>query len=288
MHGGQSASWFFGESLEPGSARLVFTQPAPAATALRFGLLAADGKISWTAPQTVAPGANTVEVRLPPESAVGLEVQALGPLPPAQAVITAGGRSYELGGALSSALVPGPWRQVGEADGFTVFALRKPPEPISAVTADGRRVPVQVLSSSTKSEVVQVDAPSPVSVIRSVAWDSGWTGSVSVDGKTARSVPVRSTQLVQEIAVPAGKDEVTFHYRPPHLLVGSLLSVGAIVFLVALGIVCFVRRRRTGGSTNGEVAAASDDEHTPTEVAVLVSDGSGAAHGAVSAEGVGP
>ena len=217
MRYGQSASWFFGESLKAESATLLFTQPVPATTALRFGLLEADGTVRWAAPQTLSSGGRTVTVELPSSAGVGLEVQAFGPLPPAQAVITANGRPYELSGALAAAVVPGSWRQVGESQGFTVFASRRLPEPITAVTAKGRSVPVRVLSSNTKSEVVRVDAPEPVSVIRSVAWDSGWRGSVSVNGRTARSVPVRSLQLVQEITAPAGEDEVTFRYRPPHL-----------------------------------------------------------------------
>jgi hypothetical protein len=274
---GHSASWFFGESLEPGSAMLLFSQPAPAATEVRFGELGPGGKVRWTAPQAVPRGASTVTARLPQKSAVGLEVEALGPLPSAQGVVTAGGQPYELRGALSSAVVPDQWRQVGEAQGFTVFASRRLPEPISAVTADGRRVPVRVLSSDTKSEVVQVDAPEPVSVIRSVAWDSGWRGSVSVNGGRVRSVPVRSFQLVQEISAPAGEDEVTFRYRPPHLVLGSLLSVGSIVFLVALGIVWLVRRRSRGRTGEGPVMAAPEDERLPAEMAVLVSNGPGAA-----------
>ncbi len=287
LHGDQSESWFFGESLEAESAHLLFTRPTSAATALRFGLLGTDGLTHWTAPLSVPRGAETVGVRLPRETAIGLVVQALGPLPPHQAVITASGSPYELGGALSSALVPGSWRQVGEVQGFTVFASRRAPDPISAVTARGRRVPVQVLSSTTKSEVVRVDTSAPASVIRSVAWDGGWRGSVSVNGGPARSVPVRSVDLVQEIAAPAGDDLVTFHYRPPHLLIASVLSVGSVVFLVALGLVWLARRRWNRGSPGGEVIAPSEDEDLPTEVAVLVSDGPGAAYVAGPPEGAG-
>ncbi len=232
-------------------------------------------------------GADTVGVGLPRQTAVGLVVQALGPLPPHQAVITASGLPYELGGALSSALVPGPWRQVGETQGFTVFATRRAPDPIAAVTARGRRVPVRVVSSTTKSEVVRVDTSAPASVIRSVAWDSGWRGSVSVNGGPARSVPVRSVDLVQEIAVPAGDDLVSFHYRPPHLLIASVLSVGSVVLLVVLGIVGLVRRRWNRRSPGDEVIATSGDEDLPTEVAVLVSDGPGAAYLAGPPDGAG-
>jgi hypothetical protein len=233
----------------------------------------------------VPTGANTVGVRLPSVRAVGLEVQALGPLPPAQGVITVSGHPYELGGALSSAVVPGSWRQVGEAQGFTVFVSRQPPEPVTAVTADGREVPVRVLSSNTKSEVVQVDAAEPVSVIRSVAWDSGWRGSVSVNGGPGRSVPVRSDHLVQAISVPAGEDEVTFVYRPPHLLLGTVLSVGSVAFLLALGIGWLVRRRSRGGSADREVTSAPEHEPAHPEMAVLVSDAPSAVHRAGTADG---
>jgi hypothetical protein len=277
LHSGQSASWFFGESLEADSATLLFTQPVPAGTALRFGVLGLDGKVRWAAPRTVPSGASSVSMPLPSERAVGLEVEALGPVPSAQAVVTAGGRPYELRGALSSAVVPDTWRQVGELQGFTVFTSRRPPEPITAVTPDGRRVPVRVLSSSAKSETVRVDAPGPVSVIRSVAWDSGWKGSVSVNGGPARSVPVRSDHLVQRISVPAGDDEVTFRYRPPHLLLGAVLSIGAIAFLIALGVVWLVRRRSREASGEGEVTSAPEHDHVQPEMAVLVSDAPSAA-----------
>ncbi len=133
-----------------------------------------------------------------------------------------------------------------------------------------------MLTSTTKSEVVRVDTSAPASVIRSVAWDSGWRGSVSVDGGPARSVPVRSVDLVQEIALPAGDDLVTFSYRPPHLLIASVLSVGSVVLLVALGIVWLARRRWNQGSPGDEIIATSGDEDRPTEVAVLVSDRPGA------------
>ena len=42
-----------------------------------------------------------------------------------------------------------------------------------------------------------------------------------------------------------GDDVVTFHYRPPHLLVASVLSLGAVaLLLVLLGGWLVLRRRR--------------------------------------------
>jgi hypothetical protein len=149
-------------------------------------------------------------------------------------VVSIDGRLYELGGSLSSAVVPERWRQAGTSQGYAVFVFRRPPEPISAFTTTGQRLPVVVQSSTTKSEQVRVQAPTNGRVIRSVAWDSGWRGSVSVNGGPTRAVEVEQVNLIQEIRIPPGNDVVTFHYRPPHLVVASVLSLGATAFLVAL------------------------------------------------------
>ena len=111
-------------------------------------------------------------------------------------------------------------------------------------------------------------APTASVVIRSVAWDQGWKGTVSVNGGPARSVTVESHDLVQEILLPAGDDLVTFHYRPPHLLAASVLSVGAVVVLVGLLVGwLIVRRRRRGGAIatpgDGESPSARETDGTP-------------------------
>jgi hypothetical protein len=251
LHSGQHASWFFGATLQPDSATLLFTQPVATPTAVRFGILASDGTTHWAASVPIAPGAVSVTSSLPPGGGVGLTVQAFGPVPGQRSVVSAGGQPYELAGSLSSALAPGPWRHVGEVQGYTVFARTTAPTPILAVTAGGKRLPVQVLSSSTKSEQVRVRAPVSSTVVRSVAWDSGWTGSVSVNGAKATPVTVGSFDLVQQITIPPGNDVVTFHYSPPRLRVASILSLGATAFLVVLGVAFFAfhrrrRRRRSG------------------------------------------
>ena len=113
------------------------------------------------------------------------------------------------------------------------------------MTARRQATARQVISSTTKSEEIRVKAPAPAAVVRSVAWDSGWTATVSVNGGRPRSVPVNDFDLVQEVHIPAGNDVVTFHYRPPHLLVASVLSLGRDrVLLLALLAAWLVRRRR--------------------------------------------
>ncbi len=240
---GQTASWFFGESLTPDAATLLLGHPAGSGTFVRFGTLSADGSTRWGAVVPVAHGATRVTGRLQGGASVGLSVQVFGSLPAQRAVLSVLGHPYELGGSLSAALVPGPWRQAGFSQGYTVFTARRPPTPISAATAGGRKLPVVVVSSATKSETVKVDAPAPASVIRSVAWDSGWTATVSVNGGVAVAIPVGSFDLVQRVQIPAGDDLVTFRYRPPHLLVASVLSLGASALLAVLLGVWLVRRR---------------------------------------------
>ena len=245
LHSGESQSWFFGESLRPASASLLFTRATSAAAFVRFGVLRANGTTDWGATVALGAGATRVAGLLPRGQAIGLSIEVLGSVPAHQAVIAAAGRSYELAGSLSSTVVPGPWRSAGTAQGYAVYTSAKRPRPITASTESGRPLTVSVLSSSTKSEQIRVDAPSPSVVIRSVAWDSGWRGTISVNGRGSRSVSVKSFELVQQVRIPAGHDVVTFRYRPPHLTVASVLSVGAVGVLVVLfGGWLVVRRRR--------------------------------------------
>lgn len=81
-------------------------------------------------------------------------------------------------------------------------------------------------------------------VVRSVAWDSGWSATVSVNGGKAQNIALNDFDLVQRVHIPAGNDLVTFHYRPRHLFLAAFLSLGAIAFLLALLGVWLVRRRR--------------------------------------------
>ena len=248
LHAGETASWFFGESLRPDSATLFLEHPAGAGTLVSLGTLSADGSSHWGAPVRVPAGSHAVTGRLPGGSAAGMSIRVLaGSLPSYVPVVTVAGHSYELAGSLSAAIVPGPWHLAGLSQGYAVFTLQKPPTPISATAADGRTLPVHVISSTTKSEEVRIDAPVAAAVLRSVAWDSGWRATVSVDGGAARSIPLNSFDLVQRVTIPPGNDLVTFHYEPKHLLAASVLSLGASGFLVVLLVVWLVRRRRPVG-----------------------------------------
>lgn len=154
------------------------------------------------------------------------------------------GQAYELDGSLSTAVVPSHWNLAGVSQGYAVYTFDKPPAPITATTSSGRPLAVTVLSSTTKSEEIKVDAPSTSSVVRSVAWDSGWRATVSVNGGPTHAVSVNSYDLVQQVRLPPGHDVVAFHYRPAHLTLASVLSLGAIGVLLVLLAGWLVGRRR--------------------------------------------
>jgi uncharacterized membrane protein YfhO len=103
-------------------------------------------------------------------------------------------------------------------------------------------------------------------VIRSVAWDSGWQATISVNGGASHVVTVHSYELVQKVNIPAGHVVVTFRYRPPHLTAASVLSVGGVAVLLALLVGWLVvRRRRDRAATS---SSASAPERTPEAVTV--------------------
>ena len=124
-------------------------------------------------------------------------------------------------------------------------------------------------------------------MIRSVAWDSGWSATVSVNGGKAQTIPVNDFDLVQQVHIPAGDDLVSFHYRPPHLLLASILSLGAIVLLLALLGVWLVRRRAATATpapaAHDAVGAAAEESPEAVPERGRLSRGVGRR----SAEGVG-
>ena len=240
---GQSSGWFFGESLVASRASLLL---APGATpaVIRFGTVTSDGSTRWERPVAVAPGARSVASHLSGGSAVGLVVQVVsGRLPPQQADIVVGTKTYELDGALSAAVRPGPWHEQGSVDHYTLFVRAQGPTPVYAVARDDATRPaIEVLDRSDNAESIRVRTDAPVVIVRDVAWDGGWRASISTDGGPRVTVPVGKRGLVQQVAVPAGSDVVTFSYQPRHWLVASVLSEGAALLLLLLLVDIALRR----------------------------------------------
>ncbi len=240
---GQSSKWFFGKSLSAARATLLL---APGATPaqIRFGIVSSSGRTTWGRRVAVVRGAKSVASPLPQGSAVGLSVQVVsGRLPPHQSDILVGQTTYELDGALSYAVQPGPWRQQGSIDDYTLYVRTKAASPVYAVGRENDPAPhVEVLAQGDNSESIRVRADAPVVVVRDVAWDGGWQASSSSNGGPEVTVPVEKRDLVQEVKLPPGNDVVRFSYQPRHWLVASVLSEGATLLLLLLLVDIGLRR----------------------------------------------
>jgi hypothetical protein len=263
MVAGQSNKWFFGESLSPVRANLLLG-PGATPARIRFGTLGPRGGTDWGPAVSVARGARSVGSMLPRGTAVGLVVQVVsGRLPRHQSDVVVGHEAYELDGALSSAVQPGPWRQQGSVDRYTLYVSTRVPTPVYTVARRDAPAPrVDVLAQSDNAESVRLRARTPVLLVRDVAWDGGWQASISSNGGPAETVPVGQRGLVQQVPVPAGSDVVTFSYQPRHWLVASVLSEGASLFLLLLLAECVLRassrrgRHRRGPRSPGRESAA--------------------------------
>jgi LPXTG-motif cell wall-anchored protein len=77
-------------------------------------------------------------------------------------------------------------------------------------------------------------------------------------------VTVHSFDLVQKVDIPAGHVVVTFHYRPPHLTVASVLSIGAVGVLLALLAGWLVVRRRREPPDAGSASASEREPEVVT------------------------
>jgi hypothetical protein len=253
LQSGQTGRWFYGESIDPTTATILF-HATSAAAHIRLGKVRHSGVTTWGPEVPVGIGSTKVSGALPAGNAVGLAFEVVaGHIPAHQAFVTVATRTFELDGSLSGALRPGVWRQQGIAEGYTLFQRVQPPHPITASSSGGSATPVKVVSSNTKIETVSLQAAVPLTVVRDVAWDPGWRASVSVNGGSPRAIAVGHHGLVEQVNVPPGLDVVTFRYRPPHIVVATILSVGATVGLLALFVMTLVRlrhRRRWATAVN--------------------------------------
>lgn len=76
----------------------------------------------------------------------------------------------------------------------------------------------------------------------------GWTATL--DGQ---SIPVQTTNYaLRGVCVPAGQHEVVFTFRPTILWYGAIITVAALLALVAVLVIMFMRRRQATEPRSGE------------------------------------
>ncbi len=167
-----------------------------------------------------------------------------------QATIEVGEQNYELDGSLSQAIQPGTWRWRGSDRPFSFFTLSHPVPGVHTVAEGSSAPPVHVVSTNANGETVQLNSGTPERLVRDVAWDAGWHALISVNGGRHREINISDYRLVQEVRVPAGRVQVTFQYRPKHILLATLITLGGLAVLALAGVAALVQRirRRTPAS----------------------------------------
>ncbi|MEA1650109.1 hypothetical protein UAJ10_13950 [Nitrospirillum sp. BR 11164] len=104
-------------------------------------------------------------------------------------------------------------------------------------TADGCQL------TPDSREAVTADCPAPAALTRLELFMPGWTATLN--GATA--TVGQDGPLFQKVDLPAGRSDVRFHYRPPHM------GWGYAAFLVGLGLAAasalpFARNRRSAAT----------------------------------------
>jgi Bacterial membrane protein YfhO len=101
---------------------------------------------------------------------------------------------------------------------------------------------VRVESYRRNAVTVAVDAPRPGLLYASESFFDGWTATVN--GQPSRILP--ADYAFRAVVVPPGPSRVEFHYWPPGLTLGLMISGGSVVVLAGLVI-----RPSAGSVTQG-------------------------------------
>jgi hypothetical protein len=149
----------------------------------------------------------------------------LRPLSPADASLAVGTRSGPLPGQTPGLLLhfaapPSP-PLVYTSRLAEVYEL---PDPAPYVEARGAACSLQ----QSDRQTVAADCPAPALLVRRKLADPGWRARVN-----GAAVPViRTDEIFQSVALPAGHSDIRFRYAPPYL---GLTVAAALVGLAALG-----------------------------------------------------
>ncbi len=239
---------YFGQVLRVSRADLAAVGPAgPGPGGLAVGILTPAGQTVFVPGTRVVRGARGWAVAFPtPERAAGLVVAGSPAEVSARSVATtATGARYALDGPLQLALGQvARWRPSGFWGQYARFEATTVRPPVWL--ADGAAGRARRLSSASDgTEVDEVRAPGPVTLVRSEAAQTGWHAELTpAGGGAARPVPVVARGLVQSVAVPAGDWTVRFTYRPAGITVGLVLSGLGVLAVAVLGVALVLARRR--------------------------------------------
>ncbi len=233
---GGRATWYLGDYL---SVTNIVVPDADATTdatdGLRVGVLTSKGTTTW-APAANLDGPRSLEFSFArPVAAVALVAQAgrtavgLG----SPSITSEDGTEYIADGQLEAAVVPPRWAYRGQDGTFAVFADRGASPALSLRGSAGASVHPTAGPAFAPS-AAEVSSPHGVEVIRSEAAIPGWSASWQPIVGPAEKLAVHRVGLVQGVEVPAGQGTVAWTYDPPGWTAGWVLSVGALVALLAM------------------------------------------------------
>jgi hypothetical protein len=241
---GRSDAWFFGTSTDPTQAGLLLDSGTPEAV-VRFGKVNGSHPTSWGPAVLVPAGAHRVTGSLPSGTSDGLKMQVLfGSISAHQATIEVGAQNYELDGSLSQSIQPGTWRWRGSFQPFSFFTLSHPIPAVHTIAKGSTAPHVHVISTNANGETVRLSSETPERLVRDVAWDAGWHALISVNGGPDHQVEIADYQLVQEVRLPVGQIQITFQYRPKHILLATLITLGGLAVVLLAGVTAMGQRIR--------------------------------------------
>jgi hypothetical protein len=117
--------------------------------------------------------------------------------------------------------------------------------PPSGVQPKTRARAARIVLDGANKVTVRFDAARPGVLVLNDLYFDGW--KAQLDG---RDTTIRPANVAfRAVAVPAGRHEVSFSYRPASLVVGFPVSALAVLGVIACGVVAVVRRRRRAAAT---------------------------------------
>lgn len=252
------ASWFFGTRLDVTRALVHFPAAADSRT-VRAGVIALNGRVEWGPATPVVKGSTSATFTLRRAPSLGFaleELRGASGFGPVAVAVASGARFYLVNGALSNAVSPSDWTDVGSSGPFTVFRSHAVPSPAWLVSAHA--APQVVIRATTSvhlaarafdSAIVVVHTSTAATLVVSTAYNAGWHAVISTP--TGRSeVAVRRYGLIEALPVPAGRSTVTLMYQPPGFALGLdvAASTAAALFLAIVVAIALRRRRYARGA----------------------------------------
>ncbi|WP_430626519.1 hypothetical protein [Sulfobacillus thermotolerans] len=239
--------WFFGKTLDVTALHLDMVKPLTASKGRwRVGLLVSGSdKEKWLTPQVRFSG-QTVTLSWQATPMAGLAIHSPGHRPIDGAmIVTSEGKAYRITGPLQNMIAFPKWRFVGTIGAFGVFRNTKTQGMVWLTGPGKAEIVHQTLQAQ---DTVVVSAPRATTLIRSEAYQPGWTATITGPhlDKTERVEP---EGVIQAVAIPKGRYQVIFRYRPRSVRIG-LWGSGVGIAVVVLGaLTLWATRRRNMSRT---------------------------------------